>query len=60
MLMTIVTSHDWNVLHSEAEPCEGWTDEEAYACDWFIGTWIFARKNSWARLSKLASKQLKS
>lgn len=31
MVTTIVTSHDWNVLHSEAEPCEGWTDEEAYA-----------------------------
>lgn len=33
MVMTIVTSHDWNVLHSEAEPCEGWTDEEAYAAN---------------------------
>lgn len=31
MVRTIVTSHDWNVLHSEAEPCEGWTDEEPYA-----------------------------
>lgn len=65
MLMTIVTSHDWNVLvvrgflqakihgqdlvslqasnsslSREAEPCEGWTDEEAYACEWFKGDWI--------------------
>ena len=31
MLTTILMSHDWNDLHSEAEPCKGWTDEEAYA-----------------------------
>ena len=40
MLMTIVMSHDWIGLQSEAEPSEGWTDEEAYACEWFKGDWI--------------------
>ena len=33
MVRTIVTRHDWTGLHSEAEPCEGWTDEEAYAAN---------------------------
>ena len=31
MVMTIVMSHDWNGLHSEAEHGDGWTDEEPYA-----------------------------
>lgn len=47
MVTTIAKSCYWSGLHSEAEPSDGWTDEEPYAGNksdatlkWALNLWL--------------------